>query len=603
MGWLPDFQAKVEFTSLDHHIQPPVRTLRFRPSCVSYKIGRASKSLSKGIVASDDNAWFDSPVMSRNHAEIYINPDIESIMLKDIGSLHGTFINGTQVERFTPIPINAGDTIVFGAPVARNGETFPPCSFQVYVDLHDTTAYSNTFALPSSSDVEEEPYNIISDDERQHVDISDSSDASSVVEEVFITKAANVEHIGDEIVSSFSAANDNGNHIVIDSDEEMSVSVEDLESEVADSDSSDSASEDIQEDEIEELEEQATGPTVHESEMAEYSDYNQNTTSDNADNSDMEPSAQQSYGIRFEVPDDMSDDEIEDDQQEHDSDTELKDMARLSNEPKTSPDAPWLQASSFKFVAEAPDLFGVSPTKLPDIVMPPQRIYAGPYSLPPMNKPDIPGTLQTPGELWEGSTSNITDSMSDKKEFFDAWAGNRETLLKQANITPPEPEQNSHDNSFLQVEREFSPTPFYGHGKIAEQDPGTEFDMTSAVTFNRSKQVIIPSSTPLSPEPSILTKSDPIVNQTHRSKVSINDIIDNVSTAESSKRKRKFDQISELVEEEPQSSTPVAPQLAEPQSVSQRPIKKLKSVAEIAGWVALGGIGIFSILVATAPDL
>jgi hypothetical protein len=33
-------------------------------------IGRASKSIAKNILGAVDNAWFDSPVMSRSHAKL-----------------------------------------------------------------------------------------------------------------------------------------------------------------------------------------------------------------------------------------------------------------------------------------------------------------------------------------------------------------------------------------------------------------------------------------------------------------------------------------------------------------------------------------------------
>src|SRR4051794_104902 len=36
----------------------------------SIEIGRASKVPSKGFLAAPDNTWFNSPVMSRHHAEI-----------------------------------------------------------------------------------------------------------------------------------------------------------------------------------------------------------------------------------------------------------------------------------------------------------------------------------------------------------------------------------------------------------------------------------------------------------------------------------------------------------------------------------------------------
>ncbi|OIW23602.1 hypothetical protein CONLIGDRAFT_637571 [Coniochaeta ligniaria NRRL 30616] len=48
----------------------PKRTITLTQHNNILQIGRASKVATKGFVAATDNAWFDSPVMSRNHAEI-----------------------------------------------------------------------------------------------------------------------------------------------------------------------------------------------------------------------------------------------------------------------------------------------------------------------------------------------------------------------------------------------------------------------------------------------------------------------------------------------------------------------------------------------------
>lgn len=37
----------------------------------SMPIGRSTKNVNKGFQSSDDNLWIDSPVLSRQHAEIY----------------------------------------------------------------------------------------------------------------------------------------------------------------------------------------------------------------------------------------------------------------------------------------------------------------------------------------------------------------------------------------------------------------------------------------------------------------------------------------------------------------------------------------------------
>lgn len=51
------------------------RTITLTQGNDTLQIGRASKVTTKGFVAASDNAWFDSPVMSRDHAEIIANID------------------------------------------------------------------------------------------------------------------------------------------------------------------------------------------------------------------------------------------------------------------------------------------------------------------------------------------------------------------------------------------------------------------------------------------------------------------------------------------------------------------------------------------------
>ena len=55
------------------------RTLILNPAKRHVEIGRASKTASKGLVARKDNAWFDSPIMSRTHAEILLVLDPERV--------------------------------------------------------------------------------------------------------------------------------------------------------------------------------------------------------------------------------------------------------------------------------------------------------------------------------------------------------------------------------------------------------------------------------------------------------------------------------------------------------------------------------------------
>lgn len=175
------------------------RTIILNPNLLTIPIGRASKSVSKGIVGAQDNAWFDSPVMSRDHAEMCLNPDINVITIHDIGSMHGTYINNKQLIVREPTQISDGDEITFGAEVKRGVETFPACAFRVKIEfvhyeyvtpgsVQTSEALANymlcravnSYAFPDSSDVEDEEDCDLSDDIVQDGSHSSSEDDASI---------------------------------------------------------------------------------------------------------------------------------------------------------------------------------------------------------------------------------------------------------------------------------------------------------------------------------------------------------------------------------------------------------------------------------------
>jgi hypothetical protein len=152
-----EHQANVTLTALNAKILPSKRVLNFHPHRRVIQIGRASKSISKGLLGAEDNAWFDSPVMSRDHAEISLNPDNHTITIQDIGSMHGTYLNNIELQRKDPRILNDGDIVVFGAEVRRGVESFPACAFRInYEFLPWKPGQANTFKFPESSDVEDE---------------------------------------------------------------------------------------------------------------------------------------------------------------------------------------------------------------------------------------------------------------------------------------------------------------------------------------------------------------------------------------------------------------------------------------------------------------
>jgi len=53
----------------------PERRIALNGENNTVTIGRASKVSSKGFIAALDNAWFDSPVISRRHARFFVKMD------------------------------------------------------------------------------------------------------------------------------------------------------------------------------------------------------------------------------------------------------------------------------------------------------------------------------------------------------------------------------------------------------------------------------------------------------------------------------------------------------------------------------------------------
>ncbi|POS86663.1 hypothetical protein EPUL_002829, partial [Erysiphe pulchra] len=148
-------QAKITFTSLNDTIFPVKRVITLNSQVSKITVSRASKSSNKSLYSAGDNAWFDSPVMSRDHAEISLDPDCETLLLRDVGSMHGTCINNTPLVSFVPTVLHNGDVVVFGTEVKRGSETFPPCKFIVNYEISSQKA-GNTFAYPDYSDYEDD---------------------------------------------------------------------------------------------------------------------------------------------------------------------------------------------------------------------------------------------------------------------------------------------------------------------------------------------------------------------------------------------------------------------------------------------------------------
>ncbi|KAF7882462.1 uncharacterized protein EAF02_005825 [Botrytis sinoallii] len=147
------------------------RLINLDPTRTVLQIGRASKSPSKGLLGAIDNAWFDSPVMSRNHAEIIYSPVDNLVQIRDLGSMHGTFLNGEKLGEEAK-PLNSNDQIVFGIGVRRGVDLFQPCHFEVNYEVIPWKR-PNSYTVPDSSDDEDD------EDEGYHFNDTEMSEEAS----------------------------------------------------------------------------------------------------------------------------------------------------------------------------------------------------------------------------------------------------------------------------------------------------------------------------------------------------------------------------------------------------------------------------------------
>ncbi|KAL8784057.1 MAG: hypothetical protein Q9213_004184 [Squamulea squamosa] len=106
------------------------RVILLSPSANSVFIGRASKTASKGLVAAPDNAWFDSPIMSRQHGKISVTSS-GVVQLQDLGSTHGTWVQNKRLTAKEICDLQDGVRITFGSTVASGPVTYHARSFIV----------------------------------------------------------------------------------------------------------------------------------------------------------------------------------------------------------------------------------------------------------------------------------------------------------------------------------------------------------------------------------------------------------------------------------------------------------------------------------------
>ncbi|KAJ5211875.1 uncharacterized protein N7498_003521 [Penicillium cinerascens] len=111
-----------------------VRSFTLSTSEPSIEIGRCSKRGLRNRTPAKDNAWFDSRVMSRDHAELSISLETKNLYICDYGSTHGTWINKSRLITGEKMPLIHGDILTFGVPVDREDETYPALAVRCKFD-------------------------------------------------------------------------------------------------------------------------------------------------------------------------------------------------------------------------------------------------------------------------------------------------------------------------------------------------------------------------------------------------------------------------------------------------------------------------------------
>ncbi|EZF35468.1 hypothetical protein H109_04354 [Trichophyton interdigitale MR816] len=122
-------------------------------------LGRSSQSEKSLLKASKDNFRFDNRVVSRNHAELFVDVIKKEIHIKDLYSLHGTLLNDTKLTSGLKL-VSSGDILVLGATVNRGEDSYKPVKIRITYTWNDPSEAipscelpaTNTYAVPDDEE-------------------------------------------------------------------------------------------------------------------------------------------------------------------------------------------------------------------------------------------------------------------------------------------------------------------------------------------------------------------------------------------------------------------------------------------------------------------
>ncbi|KAM0745502.1 hypothetical protein ACQRIT_000886 [Beauveria bassiana] len=151
-------------------------------------IGRASKR-SATLESRMYNAFIDAPVMSRQHAELRLDTQGQTVFLRDLKSLHGTFHNGVQLRAGQSQALKNGDMLKFGISIDRGRERFPQCAMKVGLEFGQAEQAPVAASLPQAT-VFQVPDDTESEDSEDMNDIDSQAAFSSLADEEDIQASA-----------------------------------------------------------------------------------------------------------------------------------------------------------------------------------------------------------------------------------------------------------------------------------------------------------------------------------------------------------------------------------------------------------------------------
>ncbi|KAF5134104.1 hypothetical protein E5D57_004736 [Metarhizium anisopliae] len=561
-------------------------------------IGRSTKRDAR-LAAGAKNGWFDSAVMSRNHAKIVYLPANNSVALVDVGSLHGTYINDKSINKMQFRRLHQNDRIRFGIPIQKGPKERPV-----------------VFKVPDSSDGEDE-----------------TSDIDEAIEtSVSLLQKAGMTLDGPQGIGAIDLTGEEHTDLP-DADPEVTMEVPEV-----------STPEGKEPDEL-----QNRQPSVRWSVEAEELEGNEDTFSQESDSSSD-----------FESHDEDSAESIAAGEEVGNSDWDEKDSWKCSDALHVDASPPIPEADGrgnlIEVLGDATSHLQTSSGRESDTLPPlviTQTAQPGDVHLPSLFDAIPSSSYQSP-HLGQNISTESLGAKSGKAEYFEAREHNRRVCFG-----PEENKENGFPTSFQQLDIAMeSSTPYPKHGNVlttgllesctrdsatsallasgekflrtpvdelVEMPPKEDYlDDTSAYTYELSKRGAELVEDVQPPETVNFAtggrKDKPVSDSSPEYSESAPRTVQRSS-------KRKSDAISELLpnETEPSSSQTIAEPSMRPtefalnsatqppdvprvesssmDSADQRPAKRFRRVAEAVGYAALGGIAVMSALIATAPSL